>query len=102
MASIKTNFIKQRFLVLTNEDDKVMAIINCSAGENDISEQINTALCDDYDCDEAVINAILINGVETTNTIGEYDYNVEFKADIISLEFDTDNEKFSLIRTELY
>jgi len=32
MASIKTNFTKQRFLVLTNEDDKVMAIINCPAG----------------------------------------------------------------------
>lgn len=99
---MKTNFTKQRFLVLTNEDDKVMAIINCPAGENDISEQINTALCDDYDCDEAVINAVLINGVETLNAIGEYDYNVEFKADIISSEYDTDTEKFSLIRTEIY
>jgi len=99
---MKTNFSKQRFLVLTNEDEKVMAIINCPAGINDISEQVQQAIKEEYDADEAVINAILINGIETLNVINEYDYNVEIKADIICPNYDDDTEKFSLIRTEIY
>lgn len=99
---MKTNFTKQRFLVLTNEDDKVIAIINCESGENNISEKIEQALREEFDADEVVINSVLINGIETLNQVDEYDYNVEIKADIILNDGDYDTETFSLIRTELY
>ena len=41
---MKTNFTLQRFFVLTNEDDKVIAIINCPAGESNISEKVEQAI----------------------------------------------------------
>jgi predicted nucleotide-binding protein len=99
---MKTNFTNQRFLVLTTEDDKIIAIINCESGENDISEKLEQAIREEYDADEIVINAVLINGRETLNPVNEYDYNVKFKADIISPDYDTDTEKFTLTRTEIY
>jgi len=99
---MKTNFTQQRFLVLTNEDDKVMAIINCLTGKNDISEKLLTAIEEDYDATEVVINAVIINGIETLNAIEEHDFNIEFKADISCAGFDTDTEIFTLKRTEVY
>jgi hypothetical protein len=99
---MKTNFTKQRFLVLTNEDDKVLAIINCESGENNISEKLEQAIREEYDADEVIINSILVNGWETLNEISEYDYNVEFIAEIINPNYDNDNEKFTLLRTEMY
>ena len=99
---MKTNFTLQRFFVLTNEDDKVIAIINCPAGENDISEKLLTAIEEDYDATEVVINAVIINGIETLNAIEEHDFNIEFKADISCEGFDTDTEIFTLKRTEVY
>jgi len=99
---MKTNFTIQRFLVLTNEDDKVMAIINCPAGENDISQKIEQAIREDFDASEVIINAVLINGIETLEIISEYDYNLEIKAEIICPHFEPDTEKFTLTRTEVY
>lgn len=99
---MKTNFTTQKYLVLTNEDDKVIAIINCEPGENNISEKLEQAIRDEYDADHVVINAVLINGWETLNAVNEYDYNVEFKADIITPNYDTDTEKFTLTRTAIY
>ena len=99
---MKTNFKTQTYLVLTNEDEKVMAIINCPAGENNISEKVEQVLREEYDADEVVINAILINGIETLNPIGEYDYNIEFKAEIICPNYDSDTESFTLIKTAIY
>jgi len=99
---MKTNFTKQRFLVLTNEDDKVIAIINCESGENNISEKLEQAIREEYDADEVIINAVLVNGIETLNEISEYDYNLEFIAEIVCPNYDNDNEKFTLLRTEMY
>jgi len=99
---MKTNLKTQTYFVLTNEDDKILAIMNCHAGIEDISENLEQAICDEYDAAEVVINAVLINGVETLRTIEEYDYNITFKADIICEGFDTDTETFSLTRTEIY
>lgn len=99
---MKTNLITQTYFVLTNEDEKVIAIINCPAGENNISEKVEQAIREEYDADEVVINAILINGIETLNPIGEYDYNIKFKAEIICPNYDSDTETFSLITTAIY
>jgi len=44
MASIKTNFNTEKHFVLTNNENKIMAIINCPAGKNDISEKLKQAI----------------------------------------------------------
>lgn len=100
---MKTNLKTQTYFVLTTEDDKVIAIINCPAGEHDLSTQINQAICEEFDCDKSVIKSVLISDIETLNEITEFDYDIRFTADIVSEEQDyEDNEKFNLIRTESY
>ena len=47
MATIKTNFNTEKHFVLTNNEDKIMAIIHCPAWKNDISEKVRQAILED-------------------------------------------------------
>jgi hypothetical protein len=44
---IQTNYNTEKHFVLTNNEDKIMAIINCPAGKNDISEKLKKAISED-------------------------------------------------------
>jgi len=44
---IQTNYNTEKHFVLTNNEDKIMAIINCPAGKNDISEKVKQAIYED-------------------------------------------------------
>jgi len=46
---IQTNFNTEKHFVLTNNEDKIMAIIYCPAGKNDISEKVKKAIFEDED-----------------------------------------------------
>jgi len=46
---IQTNYNTEKYFVLTNNEDKIMAIINCPAGKNDISEKVKKAISEDED-----------------------------------------------------
>jgi len=60
MAKIKTNFNTEKHFVLTNNEDKIMAIINCPAGENDISEKVIKAIIEDEMFEEVTLENDLI------------------------------------------
>lgn len=61
MASIKTNFNTEKHFVLTNNENKIMAIINCPAGKNDISEKVKQAILEDEMFEEVTFeNDVLI------------------------------------------
>ena len=44
---IQSNYPTEKHFVLTNNEDKIMAIINCPAGLNDITEKVKKAISED-------------------------------------------------------
>jgi len=67
MAKIKTNFNTEKHFVLTNNEKKIMAIINCPAGKNDISEKIIKAISEDENADSVVlVNEFVIDKAGAT------------------------------------
>ena len=62
MATIKTNYNTEKHFVLTNNEDKIMAIIHCPAGKNDISEKITKAISEYENAERFTLaNSFLMN-----------------------------------------
>lgn len=66
MATIKTNFNTEKYFVLTNNEDKIMAIIHCPAGKNDISEKVIKAISEDEDAETTLVNTFVIDKAGAT------------------------------------
>ena len=92
---MKTNFTKESFLVLTNNESKIVAIIQCVKGLHDISEKLKQAIGEDYDTEYVRI----INQSESVLT--DFDYEFNFTAIIIA-EGDRFKEYFTLTFTAIY
>ncbi|MBC7845530.1 MAG: hypothetical protein H7Y10_03460 [Flavobacterium sp.] len=75
MATIKTNFNTEKHFVLTNNEDKIMAIINCPAGKNDISEKVKQAISEDENAESVT----LVNQFVTDKAGATYILNAMIK-----------------------
>ncbi len=96
MSSITTDLDRENNFVLTDENDKVLAIINVPIGTTDIDNKLSSAIADDTgDSFEYFETELLINLEATAQTM-------QFEA---MLE-DQDEERYSgtfyLTRTEVY
>lgn len=70
MATIKTSFTTEKHFVLTNNEDKIMAIIHCPAGKNDISEKLIKAISEDEDLKTIdLVNEFIIDSPGVIYTI---------------------------------
>lgn len=92
---MKTNFTKENFLVLTNNENKIVAIIQCQKGQQDISEKLIQAIGEDYDTESVKI----LDKEETV--LNDFDYEFDFTARIIT-DGDKYKENFSLTFTQVY
>lgn len=64
--AIYSNYDKETYLVLSNNDDKIMSIIKCPAGRTEITEIIQRAIKDDEQCDSVKItNSFILNNKST-------------------------------------
>ena len=92
---MKTNFTKEKFMVLTNSENKIIAIIKCKKGTQDIAKKLNKAISEDYDADLVT----LLN--QDYFILNDFDYEFEFEA-IIKVDSEEINETFSLTFTCVY
>lgn len=92
---MKTNFTKENFLVLTNDESKIVAIIQCQRGEQDITAKLIQAISEDYDTESV---KILDNGEKV---LIDFDYEFDFTARIIA-DGNKSKEKFTLTFTAVY
>jgi len=92
---METNFNKKRFLILTNNDSKAIAIIKCKKGLNNISGKIMRAIQEDYDCDVVILRPKI-------EPINDFDYNVDFIAAVQMPEDGLNDESFNLEFTQMY
>lgn len=64
--AIHSNYNKETFLVLSNNDDKIMSIIKCTAGRTEVTKLIEQAIKDDEQCDSVKItNSFILNDKST-------------------------------------
>ena len=64
--AIHSNYDKETFLVLSNNDDKIMSIIKCPAGRTEVTKLIEQAIKDDEQCDSVKItNSFILNDKST-------------------------------------
>lgn len=67
MATIKTSFTTEKYFVMTNNEDKIMAIIHCPAGKNDISEKLIKAISEDENAETVtLVNEFVIDKAGAT------------------------------------
>jgi len=104
---MKTNFTKENFLVITNTEDKIVAIIQCAKGNQDITQKLVSAISEEYDADAVIFlnqdekideNASIVTDKTALN---DFDYEYEFKA-IIKADGEEYNETFTLTFTHVY
>jgi hypothetical protein len=91
-----TNFNRERFFVLTNDENKIIAIIKCEAGIHDITDKLYDAISEDYDAEKVEIR--------TKDLIIEsFDYEQSFTVKIFGND-DNDpyKETFTLTTTAIY
>jgi formyltetrahydrofolate synthetase len=82
MAKIKSNFNIEKHFVLTNGEEKIMAIIHLPAGKNDVSEKIIKAISENENAESVILsnqfvinkagatymlNAVVFNNIETSS-----------------------------------
>lgn len=104
---MKTNFTKENFLVLTSRENKIVAIIQCEKGKQDITEKLVKAIGEDYDADavifpnqdEIIDENTSIVAIETI--LNDFDYEFDFKA-IIKADGEEYNENFTLTFAHVY
>lgn len=92
---MKTNFTKQNHIVLTNNENKIIAIIKCETGAQNITEKLIQAISEDYDA-----NSVDIINEENT-CLNDYDYEYDFKASYL-LDGDRFSENFTMTFTNIY
>lgn len=92
---MKTNFTVHKNLVLTSEENKVMAIISVPAGKYDLREKLEQAICEDLDCES-------VNFYDSDKEFSEFDYQFDIQTKIFS-EIEPDYKAtFTLTVTEIY
>lgn len=92
---MKTNFTRENFLVLTNNGGKIIAIIQCESGKQNIANKVVKAIGEDYDADAIIFKNI------NERILDDYDYEFDFKV-IIKSEGDEYEENFTLTFTTIY
>jgi hypothetical protein len=104
---MKTNFTKENFLVLTNNENKIVAIIQCFPLLQDITEKLHQAISEDYDTDSIKIKnesfKIDENSeiTEPETILNDFDYEFDFTA-IIEADENEFEENFTLKFTAIY
>ena len=95
---MKTNFTKENFLVLTNNENKIIAIIQCAKGLQDITEKLTQSIREDYDAE-----SVKIKSEDTAPEIilNDYDYEFDFTA-IIEADENTFEVDFTLTFAHIY
>lgn len=91
---MKTNFDKETFFVLTNDEHKVVAIILCEKGEQDITEKLYDAIAEDYDAENVEIRG-------EHPPMDNFDYERRFTVKI-TVDGDTYKETFDLTNAAVY
>lgn len=77
---IQTNYNTEKHFVLTNNEDKIMAIILCPAGKNDISEKVKQAISEDEDAETTLVNSFIMDElgvIYTLNAMTKDEFNDE-------------------------
>lgn len=92
---MKTNFTAQKNLVLTSEENKIMAIISVPAGKYDLSEKLEQAICQDLDCES-------VKFYDTDKEFSEFDYEIDIQTKIYSENECDHKETFTLTLAEIY
>jgi hypothetical protein len=104
---MKTNFTKENFLVLTNSENKIVAIIQCEKGKQDITKKLVDAIGGDYDADAVIFQNLDEIIDENTSIVAQetilndFDYEFGFKAIIIA-DGDEYTEYFTLTFAHVY
>ena len=104
---MKTNFTKENFLVLTNNESKIFAIIRCFPGLQNITEKLHQAISEDYDADSIKIKdqsfKIDENSeiTEPQTILNDFDYEFDFTA-IIEANENKFEENFTLTFASIY
>ena len=104
---MKTNFTKENFLVLTNIENKIVAIIQCKSGEQNITDKLVKAISEDYDANtvifcnenEKVDDFLEISDYKTILDDNDYEHN--FKV-IITTDGDELETEFTLTFSHVY
>lgn len=98
MGKILTNFTDQTKMVLSDDENKIVAIINCPKGENiDITEKVIQAVKDELT--ETCATEVTISGYHTGN---EFTYEFEFDVDCLTEDLEEEIRVFRLDKTAEY
>jgi len=93
---MKTNFTKEKFLVLSSNEGKIVAIIQCEKGKQDITEKLTQAISEDYDAETTFPN-------DNEKELNDFDYEFCFRATIKNDDDDDEyNENFTLTFAAIY
>jgi hypothetical protein len=92
---MKTNFTKEKFLVLSSNEGKIVAIIQCKKGKQDITEKLTQAISEDYDAETVTFPN------DNEKELSDFDYEFSFRATIKTDDYEY-NENFTLTFTAVY
>jgi len=98
---MKTNFTKEKFLVLSSNEGKIVAIIQCEKGKQDITEKLTQAISEDYDAETVTFPNDNENDNENEKELSDFDYEFCFRATIKTDDYEY-NENFTLTFTAVY
>lgn len=92
---MKTKLTKENFLVLTNKENKIIAIIQCHKGHKDIIKKLAQAIREDYDAD-----AIIFFDA-SSEVLTDFDCSADFKV-LIKVDGDEYEESLTLTSATVY